>query len=81
MMLRGKYCTLEKHKKTLIKHVQIQNRKIKSKFSEMDNPDNLMLHVELVNKQVKPTQGPVILHLLNLPGMVDWTVGFNYIIQ
>ena len=40
----------------------------------IDTSNNLMLDVELANKQVKPVKGPVTLHLLNLPGNVNWEV-------
>ena len=42
----------------------------------LDNSNNLMLDVELANKQVKPNKGPVTLHILNLPSTVNWEVRF-----
>ena len=41
----------------------------------IDSASNLMLDVELANKQVKPVKGPVTLHILNLPSSVNWEVG------
>ena len=41
----------------------------------MDGSNDVMsLDVELANKQVEPVKGPVTLHLLNLPGNVNWEV-------
>ncbi|KAL5253356.1 hypothetical protein ACHWQZ_G013214 [Mnemiopsis leidyi] len=66
VLLKGKFAFLE------YQDSRSAESAIKHEKELIDSASNLMLDVELANKQVKPVKGPVTLHILNLPSSVNW---------